>query len=184
MPAALRRPRQEQVRGLEVPVHDARGVRRREPRRGLQREVDRDLRGQAAEGEPRLERLPLEALERDVRRPLRVGASAEHLDDVRVLEAQGRLAREPLHGLVARERGAQHLDGGALSVFVDALVDDAHAAAAELLQDGERPHATPRRLRVAVTLGHRLDLARRGVVRVRAGVSDGVGHGVARPTIA
>ena len=77
-------------------------------------------------------------LERQVRVPVRL-ADVENLDDVRVLERRDRfrLAAEPLPlGRPGVRAGQDHLERDrAVQVEVPGLVHDAHAAAADLVND-------------------------------------------------
>ncbi len=102
----------EQVLGLQVPVHDPVLVRGGEAPHDLQRVVERAVGGQGGLGEPRAQRLPLEQLRDDVVGPALLSDVVDG-DDVRVVEAARRPRLEleaPAALLVAREPGREDLD--------------------------------------------------------------------------
>ena len=126
--------REEDVRRLQVAVHDPARVERLE--RGQHRERDRHrLRhAQRPALQPLAERLAFEQLHRDEELPL-VLADVVELADVRVVDARRGpgLALEALaRGLVSAQRAHRLERDGAVEPLVARGVDDPHAALAEL----------------------------------------------------
>jgi hypothetical protein len=132
---------QQDIRGFDVPVHDAGCVDGRER--------VRDLRQQVAGLRPRKWTVfgkagPQRATGHELHddKGSRIpGAVAANSDDVRRSDRAGQinLAREPFYEFgVARVQVAQHLDGNDLAAFVVArLPHDAHGAAPNLLDQLE-----------------------------------------------
>ena len=89
--------RDEQVLGLDVAVHDAFVVRRRQPGHDLQRDVERLLHRQGTGVEARAKRLPLEQFRDDVG-DVTLHADVVHRQDVRMIERADR-ARLPFEAL-------------------------------------------------------------------------------------
>ena len=129
----------EDVLGLQVAVHDALLVRRREAVRDLERVVDRLARRELAAGEDRAERLALEQLLDDVRRAVRVRPDVVDRRDVgMVQDARGLgLLLEPAQPVrVLGERGGKDLDRDlARQPRVLRPVDLSHPSRADLRED-------------------------------------------------
>ena len=137
-----RRLHEEDVLGLEVAVDDPRLVRLVE--RAAHRDEDgkRPLHRERPLGAHRLVQvLPLEELHDDVERPVVELAEHEHLHGVRVRELahRPRLAPEAGHEVLpVRELGMEDLHAHhPVHLGLERLVDRAHAARADLLQDLE-----------------------------------------------
>ena len=132
----------EDVGGLDVPVHDAARVRGLEGVGDLDAEIEQRVELEGSRGEAVAQRLAFEQLHGDEGPPV-VLVDVVDRADVGVLERGGgaRLALQPLEGLrVARQLLGQELQRDASAELqVLGLVDDAHAAAAQL-----REHAVVR----------------------------------------
>ena len=135
---------QEQVLGLDVAVHDALLVRRRETLRHARRVLGGLAHAERPVAQPRAQRLALEQLRHDVEL-VAVLARVEDRDDVGVRERRDRLG----FGLEARQRVGvvdevlrQHLDRDvALEPRIARAVHLAHPAGAERRQDLVRAEA-------------------------------------------
>jgi hypothetical protein len=132
---------QHHVRGLDVPMHQAPRVRRRQRGGDLAHDAfdarDRDLGASRAR---RLQRLPLDVLHDEVAGPgARQLADLENTHDVGVCDrGRGlRFAREPpTRSLVGREGGGEHLHHHvALEGRIAGEEDRAHPALAELPEE-------------------------------------------------
>ena len=129
--------RDEQVLRLDVAVHDVLRVRRRQHVEQLL--GDGAAPRAAASALPaalpaRLERLALEQLHHDERRPVGRDVVVEHAHRAVVLDGVGRVAllqEAPLHLLVVAQLRVQHLHRDALAVAVRRRVDRRHPADAE-----------------------------------------------------
>jgi hypothetical protein len=134
---------------LEVPVHEAGGVRGCEPAPGGEERVD-DRRGRSlARAQPLRERLAVDELHRDKVAAIR-GADLVHGDHVGVGKARhrARLAHQPILGLGGRARAPQHLERDpALEIGIERGVDDPHRAGAQLALDPVAPQHRADRLR-------------------------------------
>ncbi len=120
----------EDVRGLEIAVDDVERMCRGETSARLDREVDGLLRGERALlAQPLIEIAALEELERDVR-DLDVDLRLDHLDDVRMIDPERRLAREALRVLRVGS-GGEHLHRDQEAVGCSGGVHDTHPAAAQ-----------------------------------------------------
>ncbi len=130
--------RDENVLGLQVPVHDSLVVRCGEAVRNLDRVVDRPARREPASRQSRPERLALQELRDDVRSAL-VIADVVHRRDVGVVQDSGRarLLLEPAEPVrVVREGRGQHLDGHvAPEPRILRAIDLSHPARAERRND-------------------------------------------------
>ena len=125
---------QEDVRRLQVPVHDVLLVRRRQPPRDLHRDRQHLRDRERAALDPLLERFPFEQLLDQVRHALE-RADVVDVEDVGMGERRGRLrlALEPPKALgVLGELRRQHLDRDvAAEAGVARPVHLAHAARAD-----------------------------------------------------
>ncbi len=132
----LARTREEDVRGLDVPVDDALRVRGGEHVEELvgdrQHVVFAEL--SPASYPPVLERLAVEQLGHEVERPVLGGVVVDHLDGTVVGDGVRRVAlagEAGTHVGAGRKLGVQHLDGHASAVPVCRGVDGGHTAHAE-----------------------------------------------------
>jgi hypothetical protein len=102
---------QEEVRRLDIAVHDAARVQGREPKRGLTRDLERLATVERLAALPPGEIFPLEPVDRDIGSPLRACAVRDVAHDVGVVDLgeQPHLAREAIErvAVVARR---EHLD--------------------------------------------------------------------------
>ena len=134
----LAAPGHEDVGGLDVPVHDAAGVRGLEGVGDLDAEIEQGVELEGSRGEAVAQGFAFEQLHGDERLPV-VLVDVVDRTDVGVLERGGGagLALEPLEGLrIADQILGQELQrDAAAELQVLGLVDDAHAAAAELRED-------------------------------------------------
>ena len=126
----------EQVRRLEISMHDAHAVGFDHARACLEDVVHGFAQGEALTGlELRVEVATFEELHHDVRDTLRGRVDVRHPRDVARTQARhrSRLALEPCDELgVARELWREHLDRNALlETLVSRLVDERHAPFAE-----------------------------------------------------
>jgi hypothetical protein len=130
---------QENVRGLDVAMNQALGVRRRQPLRHLGADAD-DVRERQSPVpvQPVRQRFAGDVLHDQERYPVRLIDRMNGHDAV-VLEGGGGpcLAKEPATGLVAGEgQGREHLDRHRPPQRgVETLENQAHAAAADLAPD-------------------------------------------------
>ena len=125
---------EEYVRGFQVAVDDAGGVKRTERAEHLESDAHGLVEGNRAAIQARRQRLAVEPLHDDEQ--LGVGlADLVNLADVRVIDARGqtRFAPEPLaRDLVADDVTADNLQRDPSSkAIVDRIVDGPHAAFAE-----------------------------------------------------
>ena len=136
--------REEQVLGLQVAVHHPALVGGLEHAQHLLGDLEElALTDGALALEPVLQRLALEQLHDQVRRPLvraaRDDVVVQHLDHARMLDLVGRVPLPPEaleHLLVPRQLGVKHLDGGARAVAVASGIHGSHAAHAEQSLEG------------------------------------------------
>ncbi len=132
------------VRGLQVAMHDPRGVRLREPLGELRREVEDPARRQRPLLEDLAERAPEDELHREVRRPVRRAHLVDG-DDGRVVERGGgaRLLLEAAEAVrVLRELLRQQLERDlAPEPRVLRAEDLSHPAGAEWAEDLVRAEA-------------------------------------------
>ena len=128
---------------LDVAVDDAVFVGLGQSLGDLGGDADRVGRGQRAAGDPLLEGLAGITGHGDVETAVLRFVDVVNGADVRVVEARrgAGLVDEPLPGLgIGRESGRQELQGDpSVEAEVLGLVDDAHAAPAELADDAELP---------------------------------------------
>ena len=126
--------RDEEVRRLDVSVHDPKRVRFGQGLAGLQHEVDNDADEQLRSGDVR-EIGALQVFEHHVRRTRLEGADVDDARDVFALESNGRLRlpQEALHDLLISEHLRQQKlhRHGLMKLEVHGLHDDAHTALAE-----------------------------------------------------
>ncbi len=138
----------EDVFGLQVPVHDPLLVRRGETGRDGARVLERPADRERTAGEARPQRFSLEQLRHDVGRAL-VGSHVVDREDVRVVQLPGRLGLQleaPQPVGVGRERRRQDFDRDlALQAGVARPVDLAHSAGAERRDDFIRSETGSRR---------------------------------------
>ncbi len=116
-------------------MDDARVVRMPERLREGREDGERAREGQTFAHEDRIERLPLDVLEREVALPLPRPVAVDPDDaGVRELGDVARLVREPRRDLgVLGDLGVEELERDpAPERLLDGLVDDAHASATEL----------------------------------------------------
>ena len=147
----------EDVRRLHVAVHEPTGVRGVECGGDLPEDAERPAKRELPLAhEQRLQVAALDVGHRDVEEPVLL-AGIEDRDDAGMVErrSQLRLAQEPLAVVALAERGGEQLQRGRASEpHVLGPVDDAHAAAAEQLDD-----PVARDLRVDATVdAHRQEL--------------------------
>ena len=142
--------RDEQVAGLDVAMHHAARVRRREAARDLPRVLGGLPRGKGAALEPLRQRLPLEDFGDDEGG---VGLDADVVDrkDVGMIQpARGaRLLFEPApaHGVAGELRG-KHLEGDvALQLRIARAIHLSHASCAKGAEDLETAESIPYRER-------------------------------------
>ncbi len=153
--------RQEDVLGLDVPVHDARAVRRRERAHDGHQDLDRLRRREPVPPHHAIaQRLAVEQLLHDVRRSVVPLPDLEHRHDVGVMgHRRGpRLAPEARQHLrPLRQVRVEHLERDAPpDPGVLRLEDDAHAALADAAQQRELAadhHARPQGARVDLPCG-------------------------------
>jgi hypothetical protein len=129
-------PHQEHVRGLEIAVHDADGVRRRKPPADLSANGDRNADRQLLHSIAKTaEILSLEELRHQAGQPVTRAHDIDHLDDMFARNARRslRLPLEPSHGLgVATQRLVHDFHGeAARQPHVLGLVHAPHAARTE-----------------------------------------------------
>ena len=128
----------EHIRRLDVAVDDPGGVRRLQRVGDLDRERQQQIDLERAPGDAMLQRRPVEELH-DEERAAVVLADIVDGADVGVVQRRcgARLAAESLQGLgIVGEVGRQELQRDeALQPRILGFVDDAHAAAAQLLDD-------------------------------------------------
>ncbi len=136
--------RDEQILGLEIAVHDAAGVRGREPARDLNRIVDGPANGQRSVRQFVAERPAFEQFVDDKGRAV-VLAGVEHHQDVGVVEGARRarfLRESPEPFRVGRDIARQRLEGDiAPEPHVPRPIDDTHAAFAYRADDFVRAHS-------------------------------------------
>ncbi len=132
--------RDEEVVGLDVAMHDAALVARRESAGDLSRKAERFANGQRPAADPLTERLSLEKLGDDVRGGT-VDAHIVDGEDVRMVEAASRscFLFEPASPFrIGLERRRKNLDGDVtLQLGVARAIDLAHPAGAERPDDLE-----------------------------------------------
>ena len=130
----------QDVRRLDVAVHQPGRVRRRQRLGDLRRDRQRLVGRQRTGGDPAVEPLAVHQLHREVVEP-RGLARRDHAHDAGVVEPRdrARLAGEALDLLgVERRRGGQHLERDPPAErLLDRLVDDPHPAAPDLAHDDE-----------------------------------------------
>ena len=128
----------EDVRGLDVAMDDALRVCRIERVGDFDAELDDPIELERVSLDEMFERPPFEQLHHEELLPL-VLADVVDRADVRVIQRRrrARLALKALRGRrVARQLGRQELDGDLpAEANILGAVDDAHAAAAKLLED-------------------------------------------------
>src|SRR5262249_6861614 len=134
------RVRHEDVRGLQVAVHDETAVRGRHGVAAVAQQVDARVYGERVRAAIRGDRLALDELHDEVRTPVVRGAAVEEPRDVRVFEPgeDPALALEAREHVLGVEAAAQELDGDALlEETVGALAgeDVPHSAASETAGD-------------------------------------------------
>ena len=132
--------REEDVLGLQVPVHDPLFVRGGQTLRHLHRVVDRFARRDRTRTQPAAQRLAFEKLRHDVRRAVaRVRPEVVDGRDVRVVERSRRpcLLLEAFQAVgVLRERRRQHLDRDlARKPWIARAIDLPHPARADGRED-------------------------------------------------
>ena len=168
-------PRQHDVAGLQVAMHDAGAMRRRQRLGDLHAELERLLDRQRAALQPLRQALAFEELHHQ-EQPGRAAAVGRQLadvverTDVGMLEARNaaRLALEAIApDGIGRHLGRQHLDGhGAIEARVGGAIDLPHAALANQAEDLRTGQAVCRwRALVSWTEGSR----RRGLPAARRG---------------
>ena len=139
---------QHQVVGLDVAMHDRRGMRGRKRRRGLDRDVEDLAKRQRAAREPLAQRLALDELRDEEPRAV-VIADLVDGEDVRMIERRSgaRFVQEAAHPLrIAGELRPQHLERDRPSQRrIDGLVDLTHPAAAEQVLNLVAADGAPRR---------------------------------------
>ena len=131
---------QHHVRGLEIAMHHAAGVRLGERFADLRGDVDRARRRQTArllDGVPEV--APVEMLHREIEHAVGQGAVVVDGDDVRMIE-RGRGARFEVearrHLRITRQRRVQQLDHGAATHGrLVGEIDRAHSTLADLLDE-------------------------------------------------
>jgi hypothetical protein len=137
----------EDVLGLEIAVRDPFVVRRREPVRNGERQLNRlaDSDRTCIQAVP--EGLAFEQLRHDERR-LAIGADVVHGEDVRVAERRGRAGflLESMEAIdMGRERAGQYFDRHVTpEPRIAGTVHLAHSACAECAHDFVRPKASTR----------------------------------------
>jgi len=139
----------EDVRGLQVPVDDVRGVRGGQRRSGLLRDGDRLGDRERAGGEPIAQRLTLEQLHDGVRKTVHL-ADVVDGDDVGMRECSDGvgLGSEPIESLAIDVRPRHHLDGDvAFQPGIGSTIDLAHRALPE-----QRPYMIGTQLVAGVEL--------------------------------
>ena len=130
---------EEDVRRLEIAMHDALAV---QDRQGVEHDggsAHRIVGRHRAAGQPVGERLAFDELHRDIGAPVG-GAEVEHLADERMHDPRGhaRFAGEPIAGSRISRVGTQDLQRhAAFEALVERFVDDAHAALAQPADDAE-----------------------------------------------
>ncbi len=130
--------RDEEVLGLEVPMHDALVVRRGQAMRDLEGIVDRLARREAAGRELRSQRLAFQKFLNDVRRTVVAPDVVDRRDVGMVQDARGlRFLLEAAQAVrVGRERRRQHLDRDvAPEPGILRAIDLAHSTGADRLED-------------------------------------------------
>ena len=168
----------EQIGGLDVPMHDAGAVRLSQPLADLRGDVDGLVQRQRPPLDPLLQCLALVVRHHEVE--LAVGGLVDlgNGADVGMVQRRGRLGflEEPLLGrLVAGQARREELDGDlALQARVLSRINDPHAAVAELGSDRIRAERG--------TWGQRHREERSYCLRVGPGDSRGLRHPPSWPT--
>jgi hypothetical protein len=127
----------EDIRRLDVPVHDPLGVGRVQRVGNLDSEREQRIQRQRSLGEDVLQRASLEQLHRDEGTAF-ILVDVVDRADVRVIQGRGRarLAPEPLERVLVAEGLGQELQGDeSAQLQILGPEDDAHAAAAKLLEN-------------------------------------------------